>query len=99
MSSDGSLCMVEGCSAGADILLEVRGQQLLLCKTHFKDLVSRLAKAAEKEGKASLLRLKVQKTSDGKVRLLIRRKVSRATKKSERKTRKKSRKKGKSRSK
>jgi hypothetical protein len=78
--SEVAQCMLENCSSHADIIVELKGQQLLLCRTHFKSLVARLSRVAERGGLASLSRIKVVKAGDGKVRVLVKRSRSKRRK-------------------
>ncbi|MEZ0345515.1 MAG: hypothetical protein ABWK01_03110 [Infirmifilum sp.] len=73
MADDPQNCMLEGCVRPAEIMLEVGGQVLYLCRLHFSQLVSRMERAAERRGSISPRSLKVEKLNDGKVKISIRR--------------------------
>uniref|UniRef100_A0A7J3X4U5 Uncharacterized protein n=1 Tax=Thermofilum pendens TaxID=2269 RepID=A0A7J3X4U5_THEPE len=74
MSSNTHLCMWEGCGNASEVILDLQGRQLVLCREHFSQLVRRMARVAEARGRVSLSSLKIEKAKGGKVRLLIRRK-------------------------
>lgn len=56
-----------------EVILELQGRQLVLCRVHFSQLVRRMARVAETRGRVSLSTLKIEKTGNDKVKLLIRR--------------------------
>jgi hypothetical protein len=65
--------MWESCENASEVIIDLQGRQLMLCREHFSQLVRRMARVAETRGKISLSSLKVEKAGEGKVRLLIRR--------------------------
>jgi hypothetical protein len=65
--------MWESCENASEVIIDLQGRQLMLCREHFSQLVRRMARVAETRGKVSLSSLKVEKAGEGKVRLLIRR--------------------------
>ena len=65
--------MWESCENASEVIIDLQGRQLMLCREHFSQLVRRMARVAETRGKVSLGSLKVEKAGEGKVRLLIRR--------------------------
>jgi hypothetical protein len=83
--SETTQCMIQGCNSAADIIIELKGQQLVLCRTHFKGLISRLSRVAERSGAAYPSRIKLVKMEDGKVKLLIRKTRSKKKKEEEEK--------------
>ncbi|MFZ8854753.1 MAG: hypothetical protein ACO2OQ_01145 [Thermofilaceae archaeon] len=73
MSNSTHLCMWESCENASEVIIDLQGRQLMLCREHFSQLVRRMARVAETRGKVSPSSLKVEKAGEGKVRLLIRR--------------------------
>jgi len=73
MADDSQNCMLEGCTRQAEIILEVGGQAIYLCRPHFTQLVARMARAAVRRGSISAKSIKVEKVGDGKVKLSIKR--------------------------
>ncbi len=71
MVDDPQNCMMENCTRHAEIMLEVGGQVIYLCRPHFSQLVSRMEKAAERRGSISPRSLKIEKLNDGKIRVRI----------------------------
>jgi hypothetical protein len=65
--------MWESCENASEVIIDLQGRQLMLCREHFSQLVRRMARVAETRGKVSPSSLKVEKAGEGKVRLLIRR--------------------------
>lgn len=65
--------MWEGCEKVSEVIVDLQGRQLVLCRGHFSQLVRRMARVAETRGSVSLGSLKIEKAGEGKVKLLIRR--------------------------
>jgi hypothetical protein len=65
--------MWESCENASEVIIDLQGRQLMLCREHFSQLVRRMARVAETRDKVSPSSLKVEKAGEGKVRLLIRR--------------------------
>jgi hypothetical protein len=65
--------MWESCENASEVIIDLQGRQLMLCREHFSQLVRRMARVAETRGKVSLSSLKVERAGESKVRLLIRR--------------------------
>jgi len=72
--SEHSICMYERCNRPSEIILEIGKKQVWLCREHFNQLVYRMSRAAERRGRVSFRDLNVIDVSEGKIRILIRRK-------------------------
>lgn len=66
-------CMIEGCTRSPSIAIELSGKVIYLCSSHFTQLVSRMARAAERRGLVSTRSLKVERINEKKVRVTIKR--------------------------
>ncbi len=66
--------MYVGCEKPSQIILELSGKQVWLCREHFSQLAYRMVRAAEKRGSISLRDLYVVEAGEGKIRILIKRK-------------------------
>ena len=66
-------CMYDRCTKQSQYILEVKKKQVWLCRDHFNQLAYRMVKAAERRGGVSIKDLEIIETSNGKIKLVIRR--------------------------